>query len=113
MNKILFSIFITFFISNFALSSSHDDPHKNHGNMPFQEAMKKMHEDMMIISSGNIDIDFLKGMIPHHQGAIDMSEELIKKSNNPELKALAQKIIDAQIAEIKLMQDLIKKIERE
>lgn len=113
MKKFLLSIFIVFFTNNLALSSSHDDPHKNHGNMPFQEAMKKMHEDMMIISSGNIDIDFLKSMIPHHQGAIDMSEELIKKSNNFELKALALKIIDAQINEIKQMQDLIKKIEKE
>ena len=39
---------------------------------------------MMIKPSGNIDVDFLKGMIPHHQGAIDMSEELIKKSKDTE-----------------------------
>ncbi len=113
MNKIFFTILIFFVMNNFALSTSHDDPHKNHVNMPFQEAMKKMHENMMIISTGNIDIDFLNSMIPHHQGAIDMSEELIKKSNNPELKALALKIINVQINEIKQMQDLIKKIEKE
>lgn len=113
MNKIFFTILIFFVMNNFALSTSHDDPHKNHVNMPFQEAMKKMHEDMMIKSTGNIDIDFLNSMIPHHQGAIDMSEELIKKSNNPELKALALKIINVQINEIKQMQDLIKKIEKE
>jgi uncharacterized protein (DUF305 family) len=62
----------------------------------------------MIKSSGNIDIDFLKGMIPHHQGAIDMSEELIKKTKDPELKALAQKIIKDQKAEIKQMQEMLK-----
>jgi uncharacterized protein (DUF305 family) len=63
---------------------------------------------MMIKPSGNIDVDFLKGMIPHHQGAIDMSEELIKKSKDAELKALAQKMIDDQKAEIKMMQEMLK-----
>jgi uncharacterized protein (DUF305 family) len=47
-------------------------------------------------------------MIPHHQGAIDMSEELIKKTKDPELKALAQKIIKDQKAEIKQMEDMLK-----
>ncbi len=42
--------------------------------------MDKMHQGMNFKSTGNIDKDFLKGMIPHHQGAIDMAEELIKKS---------------------------------
>jgi uncharacterized protein (DUF305 family) len=109
MKKILLAFSIVLLSSVFALSSMHHDVHKNHGNMPFQKAMDKMHKDMMIESSGNIDIDFLKGMIPHHQGAIDMSEELIKKSKDPELKAFAQKIIDAQKAEIKMMQDSLKK----
>jgi predicted outer membrane protein len=38
-----------------------------------------------------------------------MSEELIKKSKDAELKAFAQKMIDAQKAEIKMMQDWLKK----
>ena len=59
------------------------------------------------LSSGSFD--FLKGMIPHHQGAIDMSEELIKKTKDPELKAFAEKIIKDQKAEIKQMQDWLKK----
>ena len=83
--------------------------HKNHGDVPFKKSMDKMHKNMMMKSSGNIDIDFLKGMIPHHQGAIDMSEELIKKTKDPELKAFAEKIIKDQKAEIKQMQDFLKK----
>jgi uncharacterized protein (DUF305 family) len=51
-------------------------------------------------------------MIPHHQGAIDMSEELIKKTKDPELKAFAEKIIKDQKAEIKQMQDILKKKEK-
>ena len=97
---------INLFSTVFALSSMHEI-HKGHGSMPFQKAMDKMHKDMMVKSSGNIDIDFLKGMIPHHQGAIDMSEELIKKTKDPELKALAQKIIKDQKTEIKQMQEML------
>ena len=112
MKKILLSISIILFAITLPLSAMHHDAHKNHGNMPFQKSMDKMHKDMMIKSSGNIDIDFLKGMIPHHQGAIDMSEELIQKSKDAELKAFAQKIIDAQKTEVKMMQDWLKKREK-
>ena len=112
MKKILLALAIVTFSSVFALSSMHHGDHKNHGDVPFKKAMDKMHKEMMIKSSGNIDIDFLKGMIPHHQGAIDMSEELIKKTKDPELKALAQKIIKDQKAEIKQMQDFLKKKEK-
>ena len=109
MKKFLLSISIILFTTSLALSAMHHDAHKNQGNMPFQKAMDKMHKDMMIKPSGNIDVDFLKGMIPHHQGAIEMSEELIKKSKDKELKAFAQKIIEAQKAEIKQMQEWLKK----
>jgi len=112
MKKILLSISIILFTITLPLSAMHHDSPKNHGPMPFQKAMDKMHKDMMIKPSGNIDVDFLKGMIPHHQGAIEMSEELIKKSKDKELKAFAQKIIDAQNVEVKLMQDLLKKIDK-
>ncbi len=108
--KILFIILIVFNTS-FAFSANHHSGHKNQSDIPFQKAMDKMHKDMMTKSTGNIDIDFLKGMIPHHQGAVDMSEELITKTKDPELKAFAQKIIAAQKAEIKLMRDWLKKKE--
>ncbi len=111
MKKILLSISIILFTITLPLSAMHHDTHKNPGPMPFQKAMDKMHKDMMIKPSGNIDIDFLKAMIPHHQGVVDMSEELIKKSKDAELKAFAQKMIDDQKAEIKMIQYGLKKRE--
>jgi len=99
MKKILLSISIILFTITLPLSAMHHDSHK-------------MHKDMMIKPSGSIDIDFLKAMIPHHQGVVDMSEELIKKSKDAELKAFAQKMIDDQKAEIKMMQDWLKKREK-
>jgi uncharacterized protein (DUF305 family) len=42
-------------------------------------------------------------MIPHHQGAIVMAEDALTKSQRPEIRKLAQDIIDAQSAEIDMM----------
>ena len=107
MKKIIITLGALFISSTVAWSMHHQTNGK-HTDIPFQQAMDAMHKNMMIPSTGNIDIDYLQGMIPHHQGAIDMSEELIKKSKDPQLKLLAEKIIKEQKAEIKLMQDLLK-----
>ena len=40
----------------------------------YREANTKMHRDMDIAYSGDPDVDFVRGMIPHHQGAIDMAK---------------------------------------
>ena len=103
-------VFLTLFTYGYA-KNDHDS-HKLDPNVPFKKAMDRMHKGMNIKSTGNIETDFLKGMIPHHQGAIDMSEELIKKTKDPELKAFAEKIIKDQKAEIKQMQDFLKKREK-
>ena len=57
------------------------------------------------------DAMFLRMMIPHHQVAIDMSELALEEADHPELKELAQKIIDEQSAEIELMQGYLEEIE--
>ena len=43
---------------------------------------------------------FAEMMIPHHQQAVDMSDLALKKSTNPSILDLAQRIKDAQSAEI-------------
>lgn len=42
------------------------------------------------------DLRFIDAMIPHHQGAIVMANEALKKSKRPEIKSLAKNIIKAQ-----------------
>jgi uncharacterized protein (DUF305 family) len=65
------------------------------------DAHKKMMEDMMSMkSTGDPDKDFAMMMVPHHQGAIDMAEVELKYGKDPQLKKMAQEIIDAQKKEI-------------
>lgn len=46
------------------------------------------------------DRAFIDSMIPHHAGAIEMSSVALLRSSDPEIKALARQIIDAQSKEI-------------
>jgi uncharacterized protein (DUF305 family) len=50
------------------------------------------------------DLRFLEAMIPHHEGALVMANDAIAKSKRPEIKKLAQEILESQNLEIKQMQ---------
>jgi uncharacterized protein (DUF305 family) len=49
------------------------------------------------------DLRFLDGMIPHHKGALVMAEQVLKNSDRPELKQLANDILTSQQTEIDQM----------
>ncbi len=51
------------------------------------------------------DKAFIDAMIPHHQGAIMMAQQILQTTQRPELKELAQNIISAQEGEIAEMQE--------
>ncbi|NBX67207.1 MAG: DUF305 domain-containing protein [Proteobacteria bacterium] len=65
--------------------------------------MIKMHRDMAVPYTGDADADFIRGMIPHHQGAIDMARVVLEYGNDPEAQGLARNIIRAQKGEIAWM----------
>jgi uncharacterized protein (DUF305 family) len=72
-------------------------------------AMPKAMQDGMMMSGDlgaadeEFDLRFINAMIPHHEGAVVMAQEVLEKSNRPEVKELAQAIIDAQQPEIDQM----------
>lgn len=63
----------------------------------------KMSKDLGTADT-QFDLRFINAMIPHHQGAITMAEDTLSKSKRPEIKQLAQEIINAQKIEIAQMQ---------
>lgn len=70
----------------------------------FMAVNARMHEGMMIDFTGDADVDFVRGMIPHHQGAIDMAKVVLEHDGDPEARRMAEKIIAAQEAEIAEME---------
>lgn len=63
--------------------------------------MDAMNRDMMTgAMAEDIDVAFVCGMIPHHQGAINMAKAELQHGDDEWAKEMAQKVIDAQEAEI-------------
>ena len=72
-----------------------------------QIIMDNMMADMAAIEiTGNNDIDFLKGMIPHHQAAIDVSKKILEYTKDDKIKEIANRILKAQEKEIEDMNNM-------
>jgi uncharacterized protein (DUF305 family) len=54
----------------------------------------------MLADARPFDREFIDAMIPHHQGAIRMARVELEQGENPEIKRLAEAIVDAQSEEI-------------
>jgi len=78
-------------------------------SLAFHAINAKMHDGMDITFSGNADADFVKGMIPHHQGAVDMAKTVLAFGKDAEVKKLAEEVIKAQETEIAWMKEWLKK----
>ncbi|MBC7479115.1 MAG: DUF305 domain-containing protein [Pseudorhodobacter sp.] len=75
---------------------------------PLMEPMDAMMKAMPMASTGKPDADFLLMMIPHHQSAIDMARVELANGKDDATRAMAQKVIDAQTAEIAQMHEMLK-----
>ena len=101
--------------SSFAQSSQHNQ-HGQHGtaasatasqqgSMSHQEMMKTMqdmHQKMSTMSmTGDPDHDFAMMMRSHHQAGVDMAKAQLRNGKDPQMQAMAKKIIADQTKEIK------------
>ena len=78
-----------------ALGLSAEEAGMGHG----EEEMKRLE------AADPFDRAFVDEMVPHHEGAIKMAEAVLPKTDDAELKKLAQSIIDAQKRESQEMND--------
>jgi Domain of unknown function (DUF305) len=100
-----------------------ESAHQHHGPLPLRQTAPdgdtptfysemtdvnaRMHDGMAVLPSDDVDRDFMRMMIPHHQGAIDMALVLLKYGHDERLKRLAQSIIVEQGQEIAYMHGLL------
>jgi uncharacterized protein (DUF305 family) len=70
-----------------------------HGNMKGMSGknMQQMDMSKLEAASGNqFDLTFIDMIVPHHQMAIDMSQDALKKAEHAQLKTFARTTIDKQ-----------------
>jgi uncharacterized protein (DUF305 family) len=67
------------------------------------DSIDRMHKEMMFSSSGDADRDFVRMMIPHHAGAVEMAKAELIYGRNQVLRRLAQSIVIEQNQEIEIM----------
>jgi uncharacterized protein (DUF305 family) len=83
--------------------------HGAHGSTGSGGMMTAEEMDQLVAAKGaEFDRMWMQMMIKHHEGAVDMARTELSKGSSSDAKALAQKIIDAQQAEITEMQGLLK-----
>ncbi|MBJ7222566.1 MULTISPECIES: CopM family metallochaperone [unclassified Brenneria] len=97
----------------FAADGAHSGHHAENATesqQAYMQGMDRMHSQMQEgIQSSDPDVAFAKGMIAHHQGAIDMAKTELQYGKDPELRKLAEEIISAQQPEIDQMQAWLNK----
>jgi uncharacterized protein (DUF305 family) len=73
----------------------------------FMAATAAMHRSMDMEMTGDPDLDFLQGMIPHHEGAVAMAKVELEYGKDERVRELARKVVADQGAEIDLMRRLM------
>ncbi|TVP62046.1 MAG: DUF305 domain-containing protein [Nodularia sp. (in: Bacteria)] len=86
-----------------------DTPMAYHAEMGHMMEMTPEQKQAMMMSmdlgaaDAEFDLRFINGMIPHHEGAVVMAQDALQKSQRPEMKELAEEIIQTQETEINQM----------
>lgn len=73
------------------------------GSMGMMGMMSTMGTMLEGLEGDEFDEAFIRMMIPHHEGAVDMAEAALESAKHAEMKQLATDIIEAQRREIDMM----------
>ncbi|GAL05541.1 putative exported protein [Photobacterium aphoticum] len=67
------------------------------------QSMAVMHGMMTVKLTGNPNVDFVEGMIPHHEAAIKMADVVMPYLKDQQIKTFAENIVKAQEHEVAFM----------
>ncbi|MES2862339.1 MAG: DUF305 domain-containing protein [Pseudomonadota bacterium] len=83
--------------------ASHEAATPASSNQVFAASEAEMHRLMTAASGETVDQAYVAKMVAHHQGAIAMAQVALKESREPEIRRMAQTVIDTQTREIEEM----------
>jgi uncharacterized protein (DUF305 family) len=70
------------------------------GDRAFAASEAQMHEKMAAASGQTVDQAYVAKMIAHHEGAVAMAKVALRDSRDPDIRRMAQSVVDAQTREI-------------
>lgn len=70
------------------------------GDRAFAASEAQMHEKMAAASGQTVDQAYVAKMIAHHEGAVAMAQVALRDSRDPEIRRMAQSVVDTQTREI-------------
>ncbi len=77
---------------------------------PYGPDMMKMNEKMMATVGADAGETWIRKMIEHHRGAVDMSQTVLRNTQNAEIRREAQKTISSQNREIATLNAMLRKM---
>lgn len=70
------------------------------GDAAFAASEAAMHEKMAAATGDTVDEAYVAKMIAHHEGALEMAQVALRESRDPEIRRMAQAVVEAQTREI-------------
>lgn len=102
------SLFVMLMFALPAMSAEHGELKSSASSHEYMTGMDTMHKKMSTaVNNPDPDKAFASGMKAHHEGAIAMAQTELKYGKDPEMRKLAQNIINAQKGEIDEMEKWI------
>lgn len=105
--KIMIPAVLAMTLASGAVAAQHEG--HDSGAQELHQSMTKGSQEMQSMEmSGNLDRDFVQGMVMHHRQAIDMAKIQLEHGRDAKAREFAKKIVDAQTKEISQLERWLK-----